>query len=158
MAVQPGTDAAPAETRSSALRTIATKPLAALLVLVMAVGSVLLWIGIPVGWLYVASRIQGDTTQPSLGPYIVVLFGIPLTMWVFGRLLFRLNRAYERLTGQSSEVRVQLPWHRSLRGEREYARRANVLEVTMIISVTLCLLAFGVWFFLFAGSSLPGAP
>jgi hypothetical protein len=29
------------------------------------------------------------------------------------------------------------------------------LDAVMIVSVTFALIAFGVWFFLFAGSSLP---
>ena len=43
--------------------------LGALLIGLMAVGSVLLWIGVPVGWLYLASRLT-DSPQPSMGPYV----------------------------------------------------------------------------------------
>src|SRR3954447_6652718 len=103
--------------RSSLLRTLATKPIAVLLVLMMAVGSVFLWIGIPVGWVWVASRTV-KSSQPSLGPYLLVLFATPLSMWLWSKLLFRLNALYSSLTGQSHEVRTQLPWHRSMRGER----------------------------------------
>jgi hypothetical protein len=42
-----------------------------------------------------------------------------------------------------------------MRAERSVSRRLTVLEGVMIISVSLALLAFGVWFFAFAGSSLP---
>ena len=107
---------APQRTRS-VWRTIATTPVAVFLILLMAVGSVFLWIGIPVGWLYVASRMV-KTSQPTLGPYLLILFGVPVSMFIVGKLLYRLNHVYERLTGQDSEVRVQLPWHRSMRGER----------------------------------------
>ena len=129
-------------------------PLAVLLILAMSVGSVFLWIGIPVGWIYGVSQMV-DTTQPQFGPYLLILFGVPATMWLFGRFLFRMNQAYERVTGQTSEVRVQLPWMRSMRGERDTGRRTTVLEFVMIISVALCLLVFGIWFLFFAGSSLP---
>ena len=98
----------PAETpprKRSVWRTIATTPVALFLILLMAVGSVFLWIGVPVGWLYLASRMV-KTSQPTLGPYLLVIFGIP---------------------------------------------------VTMVISVSIALAAFGIWFFLFAGSSLPGS-
>ena len=140
--------------RPSLLRTMVTKPVAVLLVLMMAVGSVVLWIGIPVGWVWVASRTV-KTSQPSLGPYLLVLVATPLTMWIWGKLLFRLNDLYRRLTGQSYEVRAQLPWHRSMRGERNVARPTTVLDVVMIVSVSLALAAFGIWFFFFAGSSIP---
>jgi len=135
---------------------VVRKPAALLLILAMAVGSVFLWIGIPAIWIYGVSQTV-DTTQPQLGPYLAILFGVPITMWFFGRLLYRLNQVYERVTGQTAEVRVQMPWHRSMRGERGTGRRTNVLEFVMICSVGLCLLLFGIWFLFFAGSSLPGS-
>ena len=135
--------------------SVLRKPTALLLVVVMAVGSVFLWIGIPVAWIYGVSQMV-DTTQPQLGPYLLIIVGVPATMFVFGRFLYRMNQVYERVTGQTSQVRVQLPWHRSMRGERETGRRTNVLEFVMICSVGLCLVVFGIWFLFFAGSSLPG--
>jgi hypothetical protein len=63
---------------------------------------------------------------------------------------------YARVTGQDSEVQFRAPWLKSMRGERDASRRLTVLEMTMIVSVSVALLAFGVWFFAFAGSSLPG--
>jgi hypothetical protein len=120
----------------------------------MAVGSVVLWIGIPVGWVWVASRTV-KTSQPSFGPYLLVLLATPLSMWIWGKLLFRLNAVYSRLTGQTYEVRSQLPWHRSMRGERVVRRPTTVLDMVMIVSVSVALTAFGIWFFFFAGSSIP---
>src|SRR4051794_14284564 len=140
--------------RPSLLRTLATKPIAILLVLMMAVGSVVLWIGIPVGWVWVASRTV-KSSQPSLGPYLLVLCATPLTMWLWGKLLFKLNDLYSRVTGQTCEVKAQLPWHRSMRGERQVNRPTTVLDIVMIASVSIALAAFGIWFFLFAGSSIP---
>jgi hypothetical protein len=142
--------------RPSLARTIVTRPIAAILVLMMAVGSIVLWIGIPVGWVWVASRTV-KTSQPTLGPYLLVLCATPITMWIWGKLLFRLNDVYGRLTGQTPEVRTQLPWHKSMRGERNSGRQTTVLDLVMIVSVSVALTAFGIWFFFFAGSSIPGA-
>jgi hypothetical protein len=147
-------EAAPAERPRSLLRTAVAMPAAAFLILLMAIGSVVLWLGIPVGWLFLASRLV-DTSQPTLGPYVLIIFGIPITMFVFGKLLFSLDRVFERVTGRASETDFRPPWLRSMRGERTVSRRLTVLEGVMIISVSLALLAFGVWFFVFAGSSLP---
>jgi hypothetical protein len=143
----------PTEPRTLKL-SVLKKPTALLLIVAMAVGSVVLWLGIPVAWIYGVSQMV-DTTQPQIGPYLAIIVGVPATMAVFGRFLYKMNQVYERVTGQTSEVRVQLPWHRSMRGERESGRRTNVLEFVMICSVGLCLLVFGVWFLFFAGSSLP---
>ena len=136
-------------------RTIAEKPAALLLILLMAVGSISLWLVIPLAWIYLVSRIV-KTTQPTLGSYLLILFGVPTSMFIVGKLLYRLNGVYERLTGQDPEVQVQLPWHRSMRGERAPQRRTTVLELVMMLSVSLALVVFGIWFFFFAHATLPG--
>ena len=127
---------------------------AAGLIALMAIGSILLWLGIPVGWLYLVSRLV-KSSQPSMGPYVLVLVGIPASMVVVGKLLSRLNRAYGELTGTAPTVRMRNPWLRSMRGERDTGRPTTILEVVMVWSVSLALLCFAVWFFVFAGSSLP---
>ena len=42
-----------------------------------------------------------------------------------------------------------------MRAERPHSHRGGVLDQVMLISVALALVAFAVWFFGFAGSSLP---
>jgi hypothetical protein len=148
---------APVAERPTTLRTILSKPAALLLVLLMAFGSVFLWLVVPIGWLWIASHAT-NTSAPTLGPYLLIIFAVPLTMWIVGKLLFKTNSVYERVTGRDAEVRVQLPWHKSLRDSSSSGRRTTVLDIVMISSVAVALTAFGVWFFFFAGSSLPGSP
>ena len=122
---------------------------AALLVLVMAVGSVLMWIGVPVFWLWLASRIA-DSSQPSAGVYVLVLVGIVVSMAVLGKALGTVNRIHMELTGNLPQRREQTIWLRSMRAEREVKRETGVLGIVMAWSVSVALLLFGVWFFLFA--------
>jgi hypothetical protein len=147
---------APQRDRRTVWQTVVTMPIAALLILMMGVGSVILWIGIPIGWIYLVSHMV-NSSQPSLGPYVLLIFGIPITMALFGKLLFGLDHVYARVTGQESEVRFRAAWLKSMRGERTTARRLTVLEMTMIVSVSVALTIFFIWFFGFAGSSLPNA-
>jgi len=126
---------------------------ALILVALMAVGSVVMWIGVPVGLIYLASRIA-DSSRPGAGPYLLVLIGLPVGMAVVGRGLGGLDRLHRRLTGRDEE-RHRAAWLRSMRAERTSTRRGGVLDQVMIVSVALALVAFGVWFFGFAGSSLP---
>jgi hypothetical protein len=140
----------------SVWQTILATPVALALILMMAAGSVILWIGIPIGWIYAVSKMV-SSSQPSLGPYVLLIFGIPITMAVWGKLLFGLDHVYARVTGQDSEVRFRAPWLKSMRGERDNRRRLSVLEMTMIVSVSIALVGFVIWFFGFAGSSLPNA-
>ena len=125
------------------------------LIALMAVGSIFLWIGIPVGWLWIGSQVQSDSGQASFGLYLGILVGIIVSMVAVGKLLAGLNGVYGRLTG-SEVVRVRMPWHRSLRGEQEGRAPQQILDVVMVISVSTAGFVFLIWFFFFAGSSLPG--
>jgi hypothetical protein len=132
-------------------------PSSVLLVALMAVGSVVMWIGVPLGLVYAASKIA-DSSQPSLGPYLLVLLGLPLGMALVGKALGTLDRAHQQMTGIGDDgIRRAASWNRSMRGERTSTRRSGVLDRVMIVSVGVALLALAVWFFAFAGSSLPGA-
>jgi hypothetical protein len=124
------------------------------LVLVMAAGSVAMWLVSPVVWLWIASRMT-SSSQPSLGPYLLVLVGMVLTAVVIGKFLGVVNRMHMRVTGRLTNKRDHATWNRSMRGERKPVNDRGVLEQVMMISVGCALVAFGIWFFGFAGSSLP---
>ena len=129
-------------------------PAAWVLVALMAIGSVVMWLGVPIALIYAASKLA-DTPNPSMGPYLLVLIGLPIGMALVGKALGALNRAHIRMTG--AEVDAYRPgWTRSMRGERKVDRRGGVLDRVMIISVVMAGVAFAIWFFGFAGSSLPG--
>jgi hypothetical protein len=129
-------------------------PTSVLLVALMAVGSVVMWLGVPLGLVYAASKIA-NSSNPSLGPYLLVLIGLPVGMAVVGKGLGALDRAHQRLTGVGDEGPYRAPWTRSMRGERTSTRRGGILDRVMLVSVAVALLALAVWFFGFAGSSLP---
>jgi hypothetical protein len=131
-------------------------PLSMLLIALMAIGSVVMWIGVPVALIYAASRLA-DSPKPSMGPYVLILVGLPLGMMAVGKLLGALDRYHGRVTGLDDGKPEQAAWMKSMRGDRERKRRRSVLDSVMIVSVMVALLLFGIWFFAFAGSSLPGA-
>ena len=127
----------------------------AVLVLLMAVGSIAMWLGVPVFWLWLASKLA-TSSQPNLGLYVLILVGIVASMIVLGKILGRLNHAHQQLTGRLPGRREQTMWLRSMRGEREINRDSGVLGTVMVISVSLAMLAAGIWFFFFAeGGGLP---
>ena len=120
----------------------------------MAVGSVVMWLGVPLGLVYLASKLA-DSPEPSMGPYLLIILGLPVGMAAVAKGLGALNRAHIRVTG--TEVDEYRPgWTRSMRGERDVSRRGGVLDRVMIVSVGVAALLFAVWFFGFAGSSMPG--
>jgi hypothetical protein len=126
------------------------------LIALMAFLSIMLWLGIPIGWLWIGSQLQSGTQATGFGPYFLVLGGIAVSVVIVTKLLAALNRTYARVDGKADEiVRVRMPWHRSMRGDDDSRPPRNVLDVVMVISVSLAVLAMTIWFFFFAGSSLP---
>ena len=133
-----------------------TQPVAkAGLIALMAIFSVVLWIGIPVGWLWIVSQVSGSSQSAGFGPYLLAIGGIAVSVVIVTRFLALLNRTYARVSGAEEIVRVRAPWHRSMRGEDDSRPPRSVLDVVMVISVSIALVIFGIWFFGFAGSSLP---
>jgi hypothetical protein len=128
-------------------------PIAIFLVALMALGSVLMWLGVPVGLIYVASKVSGSSS-PTLGPILLILLGLPIGMAIIGKGLGWLDRRHQAITGTADEGRRIAPWLKSMRGDREDRHHGGVLDKVMIISVAVALLLFAVWFFGFAGSSL----
>jgi hypothetical protein len=127
---------------------------ATVLIVLMVFLSLMLWIGIPLGWLYIGSQMV-NTTQPSMGPYMVVGIGIVASVIVDAILLSRLHHAYERVKGDDAKVRVPLPWLRSMRGERSSGRPTSVLDIIMVGTVAMAAIAATLWFFLLAGDPTP---
>lgn len=118
----------------------------------MAVLGMAMWIANPILWLWITSHLQSGT-QPSMGPYGLMLVGFILTCVAIGKLLSMLNRYYARVAGTTPTIRVILPWRRSFRGGRSLKRETDgrlpvsVLDVIMVISVVIAVASFGTWYF-----------
>src|SRR5512139_1258039 len=120
------------------------KAAATVLIVAMSVAALLLWVGIPLGWLWIGSQLV-DSSQPSMGPYMVVAVGIVASVVIDALLLSRLNRTYQRVTGTDGQVRIQLPWMKSMRSEREAPRETTVLDIILVGSVTLAGITMLLW-------------
>ena len=128
---------------------------ASALVAAMALGSVVMWVAIPAAWILLAAQVS--ETRPTLMPLLMIFAGTPLTMLPAAKLLGVLDRRHQELAGTVDDRRRHEPWHRSMRDEDDGGAPRSVLAVVMVSSVAVAFAALGVWFFLFAGSSLPSA-
>ena len=113
----------------------------ALLTGVIMVGaSLLLWIGVPAGWLWVGSQVQGSTG--NVGTAIaVMLIGAVISIIALAWILGRLNRVHEHL--------------REARGAEA---GPPLLEVVLVVTAAVALVGFAIWFFVFAGPGPELAP
>ena len=109
---------------------------AVVVVLIMFIGSLVLWIGTPLMWLWIGSQIQGSTS--SLGAALGAMFiGVIVTISALAVLLSKLSNIYRA--------------NRMARGLDDPGH--FVLEGVLVVSAGVTLTAFVVWFFLFAGAS-----
>ncbi len=109
---------------------------AVLVVLIMFIGSLVLWVGTPLLWLWVGSQIQGATE--SLGAALGAMFvGVILTITLLASVLAKLSDVYRAnclARGMSDPGHV-------------------VLEAVLVVSAGLTLVVFVFWFFFLAGAS-----
>jgi hypothetical protein len=117
------------------IRDMLSGPASALLVLVMLVGCLFLWVGVPLGWLWIGSQVQSSA---SLGTALMItMVGIVTTILLVVTMLSWVNRRHVALQERRSG---HLPPY-------------SALEVIFVSSAGLAVVAFGIWFFGFAGAS-----
>jgi hypothetical protein len=103
---------------------------------IMFIGSLVLWLGTPLLWLWVGSQIQGSTSSLGLA-LLAMAAGVLVTILLLAGLLSRLSQVH-RATAIA-------------RGQADPGHR--MLESVMITAAAMAIVAFGVWFLLFAGAS-----
>jgi len=126
------------------------------LVGLMVLGGLMLWFGNPVIWLWIGSQMS-ETQRASMGPYAVVALGILVSTILVAWGLARVHNRYQEVSGHIPTVRVRLPWMRSLRGEEDARPEVTVLDVIVVTTALLGIMAALIWFLGFAGSPLPSA-
>jgi hypothetical protein len=117
-------------------RVLRTGAGAVLVMAIMVIGSIVLWAGTPLAWLWIGSQIQGATQ--SIGAALAAAFvGVIATILVLASLLTRLSDLYRA--------------NRVARGRGDPGHA--VLESVLVVSAGVSLTAFTIWFFLFAGAA-----
>ena len=116
-------------------RALRASQAAGLLVAMMFLGSLVLWVGVPVAWLWIGSRLQNTTSlATAIGAMMVgMLLSITLLLGVLGRLSRRHTELQERRGVPEGET--------------------TALELVLVSSAVVAVVGFFVWFFGFSGSS-----
>lgn len=104
----------------------------------LALASLATWTGVPAAWLWVASQVQAATDSFGLAVLALVLGGA-VTLAVALRALGALTRRYQRA--------------RVARGLDDTGNFP--LEVTLVLTAGVAVIAFVLWFGFLAGSPLP---
>jgi len=127
---------------------------ASLTFLAMLLAALSIWTAIPLGWIYIGSKVS-HTQFPSQGPYFVVAAGIIVSVLLIAWLIGRLNRLYVQLTGTNRLSPMRPAWLKSMRDTGPRAGTTTVVEAVLMGSVILAAITMTIWFFLLAGSPIP---
>lgn len=123
------------------------------------IGALLIGFGVPLFWVFVASRFYGKTGAVN-GPVaafigtgiLVSYYGLLLiASWIRGRLLRRDARR---------ERGARDPWNRSMRDTpyKPGHHRSDPVERLFVATAIVSMIAFLVWFAFFAGAPFPSSP
>jgi hypothetical protein len=118
------------------------RAVAGFLLILMVLGSLALWIGVPAAVLYGLSRVTDSTTSHYLGALVTV----PLAMVACGALLFWINGLYMRVTG-----RAAIESH-----EDEPPQIKGPLGLILSTSLLIALVAMVAWLAMFGGQTPQG--
>jgi len=115
--------------------------------------------GIPLGWIWIASKIAG--TKKDLTPSLAILItvGILISYWLALVIGSALRGRWLSAEEQQTRTR-RMSWNRSFRDEphRPGDEETDPVERLFVIVAVLGVILFEVWFFFFAGSPLPNQP
>ena len=110
-----------------------------IVLVIMVVGSLVLWAGVPAAWLWIGSQVQGETND--IGTALLVMFvGVIVSVIALAMLLSYLNRRHEELR----EARGLPP--------------SGVMERVLVVTAGIAVVGFTIWFLGFAGPGPSLAP
>jgi DNA primase catalytic core, N-terminal domain len=129
-----------------------------LLVIATAILAINAWTGAPLLAVWVGSQAQGGRVLSTRG-VLTVLVVLSVLVFLIGWALTWLSAKYDELSGRPRLAGLTSPWHRAKRGDRVQDIRSrygiSAPEKAVAACVIAGVLAFELWFFFFAGSSLP---
>ena len=110
-------------------------PASAALLGLMAAGCVFMWVGVPLGWLWIASRLQ--ETMPLGTALLLMMLGAVATIAVVAPMLSWLDRVHHE-----SRAARGLP-----------VADSTPLEVMLVVTAALAAVGVAVWLLALSGSS-----
>lgn len=113
------------------------------IVIAAVLGAVIFGVGVPLLWVWLASRVQSTTGYGVSGLAALIVVVGPLASY------FALVFAVNRFSKDDGRVH-RMAWMRSRDEVRESAKVTTSFEKVLILATFLVLLGFNIWFFFFA--------
>ena len=110
---------------------------------VVIVGSLALWTAVPIGWMYFTSDLVTDQG----GRFVLVIFGVPWSI-ALGFMLLSWADSYRRRLNPVPEPT----------SDNERSKGHSLLEVMLVASGAVALVALVLWWFFIADTANPSGP
>lgn len=150
--------AAPQASTASSSRLVRILQRTGLLSL-MTLLTVNVYTGSPLLALWIGSRLTAGSqiTMPAVGAIGASMLAMSIGLV---KLLGIVSGVYDRVTGRTPQTARHTPWLRSMRGERPHevgaAYKPSALEIILVVSVVIAVIAFEIWFFFYSSSPIDG--
>jgi hypothetical protein len=116
-----------------------------------AAGVLLLGVGVPLVWVFIASKLSDTFLKVPLLPLLVMVAGLFVTYMLLASVVARFDKE------RAAMGPARMSWNRSLGAERNPNNPTTKWERVFITTALVMTFLFEIWFFVFAGSSLPGS-
>ena len=126
------------------------------------VGALLIGFGVPLFWIFVASKFYGKTGAVN-GP-VALFIGTGILVSYYGLLLIaswvRARILRRQMMGEPQRTSRRDPWNRSMRDVpyKPGERRTDPVERLFVATAIVSMIAFLIWFAFFAGAPFPNSP
>ena len=114
------------------------------------VGVLVLGIGVPLLWVFIASKLSDTFLKLPLLPLFVMVLGLFVSYMLLATVVARFDKE------RAAMGPARMSWNRSLSAERNPESKTTQWERVFITTALVMTFLFEIWFFVFAGSSLPG--
>jgi hypothetical protein len=113
-------------------------------------GVLLLGVGVPLLWVFIASQLSDTFLKVPLLPLLVMVTGLFISYLFIASVVARFDKE------RAAMGPARMSWNRSLSAERNPESKTTQWERVFITTCIVMTILFEIWFFVFAGSSLPG--
>jgi hypothetical protein len=113
-------------------------------------GVLLLGVGVPLLWVFIASQLSDTFLKVPLLPLLVMVTGLFISYLAIASVVARFDKE------RAAMGPARMSWNRSLSAERNPESKTTQWERVFITTCIVMTILFEIWFFVFAGSSLPG--
>jgi hypothetical protein len=114
------------------------------------IGVLVLGIGVPLLWVFIASKLSDTFLKVPLLPLLVMVVGLFISYMLLAMVVSRFDKERQAMGP------ARMSWNRSLGAERNVNNPTTQWERVFITTCVVMTFLFEIWFFVFAGSSLPG--